>query len=653
MDKLTPTLNDVQIRQNIDALQKGGMSNDKVQAYVNNYSKGADGNYVLKAANQPQHGSARVAQLQQEAGQAKTAAGQANSIPGQIGNAVSAIPQEGVQAGLTAASNIPGDAAAMAHGALDMAMHPVQTAEGIGHTVVGAEHAALNAATGKNTQTPELDQFHAVAQGLKDRYGSVQGLSDYATNHPVQFASDVLTAVGAGAGAFGKASTVDSGISTLAKPITKTAEGAGNLAGNVVGGTAKQAVKQLSGLDAPTVQHIIENPHLYTPEAMAEAKRSTLGSDIGATLDKRIADLSTTGKEYQAIRETRAPVTVDPTKIDAVLQKHGLTVTDGKITTTADSIPLSQGDQSAIEHFLSQYGPEKITSSNSLLNARKALDNLSSWDATKTDAADKVARDIRGVYDDAGKTQIPGLKELDAKYSPETQALQQLKKDLIKPDGSINTNAIANATGKGKDALLSRLESLSPGITDKITHLKAVEDVQNVLEHHKVGTYAKGAGLGYAASGGNPLGVVAGLILSSPENAVTALRALGVAKEKIQPFIDAVKSNIGAVNKMEVPPAAKALGGRIQETPGKQGGYINVGGKKVMAIDEPSKREISDIVQYMKTGKMGKELKTRDHLETAISHYSKKYGINQDAQNVRQKFENLLEKTKTIDKLPG
>lgn len=48
MDKLTPTLNDSQIKENISALQKQGVDNSKIQAYVDNYSKGSDGNYVLK-----------------------------------------------------------------------------------------------------------------------------------------------------------------------------------------------------------------------------------------------------------------------------------------------------------------------------------------------------------------------------------------------------------------------------------------------------------------------------------------------------------------------------------------------------------------------------------------------------------------------------
>ncbi len=51
MDKLTPQLNDQQIRENIDALLKGGKSKDDVQKYVDNYSKGTDGNYVLKTTD--------------------------------------------------------------------------------------------------------------------------------------------------------------------------------------------------------------------------------------------------------------------------------------------------------------------------------------------------------------------------------------------------------------------------------------------------------------------------------------------------------------------------------------------------------------------------------------------------------------------------
>jgi len=54
MDNLTPQLTTDQLKQNIDALQKGGQTNDKIQAYVNNYQKDPSGNYVLKTQQQAQ-----------------------------------------------------------------------------------------------------------------------------------------------------------------------------------------------------------------------------------------------------------------------------------------------------------------------------------------------------------------------------------------------------------------------------------------------------------------------------------------------------------------------------------------------------------------------------------------------------------------------
>lgn len=50
MPNLTPNLNEEQLRQNIDALQKGGLDNTKVQEYVNNYTKSPNGNFVLKVS---------------------------------------------------------------------------------------------------------------------------------------------------------------------------------------------------------------------------------------------------------------------------------------------------------------------------------------------------------------------------------------------------------------------------------------------------------------------------------------------------------------------------------------------------------------------------------------------------------------------------
>lgn len=51
MDKLTPTLTEVQLKNNIDSLHKQGKDTPFIQSYVNNYQKGSNGSFSLK--NQP------------------------------------------------------------------------------------------------------------------------------------------------------------------------------------------------------------------------------------------------------------------------------------------------------------------------------------------------------------------------------------------------------------------------------------------------------------------------------------------------------------------------------------------------------------------------------------------------------------------------
>lgn len=53
MNNLTPSLNLSQLQQNITALQKGGLTNDKVQAYVNNYKSDGKGGYTLASSQTP------------------------------------------------------------------------------------------------------------------------------------------------------------------------------------------------------------------------------------------------------------------------------------------------------------------------------------------------------------------------------------------------------------------------------------------------------------------------------------------------------------------------------------------------------------------------------------------------------------------------
>lgn len=214
-----------------------------------------------------------------------------------------------------------------------------------------------------------------------------------------------------------------------------------------------------------------------------------------------------------------------------------------------------------------------------------------------------------------GKTSPKTLAELDANFASQASELKDLKKGLVGDDGKITDaglgkiarataerpnfaakledispgimkkigilrdvrdlgrglvdnegnltesalNKIANATGKGKDLILQRLEQISPGIGQKITILKAIEDIENA-EGQKVGTYARtskellAGGAGFAAAG--PVGAVAAAIvqaiLASPSVAVPILRAYGFSGDLVSAVVGKLKAAAAAVNQSTV-----------------------------------------------------------------------------------------------------
>lgn len=219
-----------------------------------------------------------------------------------------------------------------------------------------------------------------------------------------------------------------------------------------------------------------------------------------------------------------------PKIINDVLDKYKIKVgADGKVITSPESIPLTVADRGALEDFLSVYGGQTELSGNAFLNTRSAISQLSKYDAAKTGNLQKVARDLRSAYDEAGKSQIDGLVQLDSKYSTEKQILDQIRKDYLTKDGTFKdgaVNKIANLTGKGKEQVLDRLEEIVPGIGDRIKVLKAVEDIQ-AATGQKVGTYARGTLAAVGAGTGNIPAIIAAIV-ASPTVAVPLIRAYGL-----------------------------------------------------------------------------------------------------------------------------
>jgi len=369
-------------------------------------------------------------------------------------------------------------------------------------------------------------------------------------NDPMNIAPAVLVAAGV-ANKVGLGKQFDAVITKTAKPVIDTFKKTGEKIGDTAKKSASFVASQATGLSPETISQVILKPENFTSEEMAKVNRPALADRVKTALDTRLKDLSETGKGYNEIRQGSAVAEIKLIDIKAVFDKYGIKFDkDGKIIRDVETPPLKPGDITAFEDFQRIFGNETYLSSNAFLNARTTLSEMAKYDATKTQLPQVVARDLRAVYDAAGKKQIPNLNKLDRQYAPELKELKQLKKDYLKSDGTLKDgalNKIANLTGKGKDIILSRLEKLTPGIAEDIRILKAVEDIK-FTGGQKVGTYVRAGLTGGLLVSGNPLFAIAQLLLSQPAVIIPILRLFGktkgVSSSVINTIIDKLKKGV-------------------------------------------------------------------------------------------------------------
>jgi hypothetical protein len=309
-------------------------------------------------------------------------------------------------------------------------------------------------------------------------------------------------------------------------------------------GITKFSIAQASGLSNDTIKILITNPKGVSTAMKEGLDRVNMGNIVKEALEKKIKDVGLEGAEYQVIRELPKTVQIPENTITKVLDKFKLTFDKkGKLKITKESIPMKSGDISALEDFLNMFSGEKELSSNAFLNARKTLDDMAKWETGKSDASTALSKELRKAFDDLGKKQIPELAELDAKFAPEKQILNELKKDLMSK-GKIKDNfysIIAGMTRKGK---LQRLKELVPDIEENVKILNALEDIE-YAKGQKVGAYIRGGILGGGVVSGNIPLVIAGL-LAYPGSMKTILINYGIAAQKAAKIMSELKQGTTA-----------------------------------------------------------------------------------------------------------
>lgn len=286
-------------------------------------------------------------------------------------------------------------------------------------------------------------------------------------------------------------------------------------------------------------------------------------------------------QETKTALNTRAPietvphdVKVTPTWLDRTIKDTtGIDIKNGQLTTSGSASIRDTKDIRALQGLYDTYKPLFIKgtlTSDEFLNFRSDLAKLAKFDREigKSQPLENLSGIIRGKFNTAFRSQIPNLQNIDTQFSTQSEELNRLQKGILDTKGNLTDtgiNRIANATGKGKDLLISKLEEISPGITGKIKTLKAIEDIQ-AAGGQKVGAYARAGGLVGGIATLNPY-LIVGSILSIPEIAVPILRGIGMTASKIRstlnllgaPIKEGAKKVNNIPNNVNLPLAALAV----------------------------------------------------------------------------------------------
>lgn len=428
----------------------------------------------------------------------------------------------------------------------------------------GATYESLVPEAGRGLVTAAKGGFtgnsQLVDEGLKTAQRAI-------VNDPVGQIAPFLMVAKGGAAALDKygvtknaSGAFDAGVTEVASPVTKAVSGVFSKAGEGVSQATRFTTGQATGLQPETISQITKTPSVFTKESVAKIDRASLGKEVQSTLAKKAKNLTTTGEEYAPYRQPTVAVNVDAGWLDSAIKENtGLTIKGKKLVTSGSAKLRDVSDVRAMQHLYDVWSPVfkkgKMTGEE-FLNFRQDLAKLSKYERQigKSLPIEDVTKVARRKFNESYRPQLSGLDKLDADFSARSGELKRLSKGFVDKDGNLTDSAInkiANATGKGKDLLISRLEETVPGITQKIKILKAVEDIQHA-SGIKVGTYGRAAIAGGAFFSGGPVAAAITAILTSPEMAVPILRRYGLIKNSaaISAVVKALKETGRTFNQL-------------------------------------------------------------------------------------------------------
>lgn len=297
---------------------------------------------------------------------------------------------------------------------------------------------------------------------------------------------------------------------------------------SLVGKVGRSAASHVIGVQPATIDEILKNPDLYTPENMAKASRQSLaeevqgaiakkhasldmtkeamavspralGDEVSAAIKEKKAQIDSNAHDYGAITGERTPGSTEGPHINVsknfletqIAKLTGRKVTNGVIDTSPNlaSAVRDPKDLVALQKFLDTRGPafkKGTLSGNEFMNLRDDFTALSHFDKSggmPSTALEKVGKGLRANLNDTYRGRFKGLEDADAKYEKDITDFDRLTTGLVDNKGELSENAITRIrNSKGdKFAVGDKLEELVPGIRKKVEQLQEIEGEKSRL----------------------------------------------------------------------------------------------------------------------------------------------------------------------------
>jgi len=325
---------------------------------------------------------------------------------------------------------------------------------------------------------------------------------------------------------------------------TKTAE----VINKVWTPTTEYATKLMTWLNRDTQRFIKNEPDLWKKINNWEINADQLAQEVKTRIQSRLDSLSETWKGYETMKQ-------DTTKFNKKEIQWIYDDVTNKEWLSKNLIELPLEDRWAIKQaqsYLDEYKWKELTTKE-IIELKAKLRSLVSYWKWVTPQWERIVKSIITNLDNNLKSKVPWYAELDKTYWPERNFLNQVKKDILKPDWTLKDNAISiirNLSNKWKEFKLERFEELFPWITKQIEWIKAFEDLQASIEW-KTWSYARWVLLWwwwYAAWW--IIGWLVTFILTHPKVASKVLEWYWLSKQYINQLFSKIKGN-GIISKQE------------------------------------------------------------------------------------------------------